>query len=338
MSDTSDGFTRFRKKSKAKSSKEVLNGFVDMMKQEMNLRSEDVQPSHSFWYHRPTKDFPPKSIRYPSDYDGSDRINIVCTQTELKPTEQKKLVQSWCELLPSLNKVEYIWFSSRTTQELFDAVCEMKSLKGLYIKWSGVKSIERIAKAQRLKYLHIGSSPSLSPLDPLHELPRLEWLELENIRACSDLTFTKNLTNLKGLSIAGDGNSIKYLKAKTLEPLTALQELYWLSLGAFMVEKDGLLPLSKLRKLKYLVLSNRYKMEDVAALAGSRPDIECPLFDPISGPYDIACKKCGERKLMLPTGKGKPWMCESCDSGRIEKHIKEFNEIVNQYLKWSTKS
>ena len=339
MTDKKDEFTLNREKSRAKSSKDVPQGFMDLMKQEMHLTSEDVQPSHSFWYHRPTKDFPPKSIRYPSNYDGSDRLNIVCTQTESRPSEQKKLVKSWCEALPSLDKVEYIWFSSRATQELFDAVCKMKSLKGLYIKWSGITSINNIIKLKKLKYLHVGSSPSLAPLDPLIQLPNLAWLELENIRACSDLSFIRNLVNLKGLSIAGDGNSIKYLKAKTLEPLTALQKLYWLSLETFMVEQDGLLPLAKLRKLKYLLISNKYKFEDVAALAGARPDVECDLFEPISDIYDfLACKKCGEHTMVLPTGKGKPWMCQNCDAKRIEKHINQFNEIANEYLKWSSKS
>ena len=189
MTDSKDEFTLFREKEKAKSSTEVLQGFKDLLMREMHLRSESVQPSHSFWYHHPTKDFSPKPVMYPSDYDGGDRINIVCTQTELKPSEQKKLVQSWCDALPSMDKIEYIWFSSRMTQELFDAVCEMRFLKGLYIKWSGIKSLNNIVYAKSLKYLHIGSSPSLSPLEPLSELLNLEWLELENIRGCSDLSF-----------------------------------------------------------------------------------------------------------------------------------------------------
>lgn len=176
----------------------------------------------------------------------------------------------------------------------------------------------------------------MAPLEPLNQLPNLEWLELENIKACSDLSFTKNLIKLKGLSIEGDGNSIRYLKAKTLEPLTALQELYWLSLGTVMVEQDGLLPLAKLRNLKYLFISNQYKFEEVAALAGARPDVECDLFEPVSGVYDFfACKKCGEHTMVLPTGKGKPWMCQTCDAEKIEKHIDQFNEIANEYLKWS---
>ncbi len=106
-----------------------------------------------------------------------------------------------------------------------------------------------------------------------------------------------------------------------------------------MVEQDGLSPLAKLRKLKYLVISNKYKFEDVAALAGERPDVECDLFEPVSGVYDFfACKKCGEHTMILPTGKGKPWMCQTCDAKKIEKHISQFNKIANEHLKWSSKS
>jgi len=106
-----------------------------------------------------------------------------------------------------------------------------------------------------------------------------------------------------------------------------------------MVEQDGLLPLAKLRKLKYLTISNKYKMEDVAALVGARPDIECDLFKPVSDVVDVfSCKKCGKHTMVLPTGKGKPLMCISCDEKRIKKHINMFNQIANEYSKWSTKS
>ncbi len=330
--DAKDEFTQFRENAMAKSSKDVLDGLKEQLREDMERRSEDIQPSHSFWYHRPTRDFPPKSIRYPEEYDGGDRINIVCTQTELKPTEQKKLVQAWCEALPGMDKVEYVWFSSRVNQQLFDAVCQMKSLKGLYVKWSGIKSIESIEQAQTLKYLHIGSSPAISPLTPLASLPLLEWLELENIRAASDLTFAADLIGLKGLSIAGDGHSPKYLNVDSLEPLQSLQNLHWLALNTVRVQRGGLLPLAKLNQLKYLFLSNKYQMEEVAALAGSRPDIECDLFQPVDGPCSfLACKTCGERSLMQLTGKGIPWMCQYCDTEKIQNHVEKFNFIASGY-------
>ena len=84
------------------------------------------------------------------------------------------------------------------------------------------------------------------------------------------------------------------------------------------------------------MISNKYKMEDVAALAGARPDIECRFFKPVSKlSHVFDCKKCGEHKMVLPTGKGMPFMCQSCDAKRIDDHIKRFNEIAKEYSTWS---
>ncbi|WVM88344.1 hypothetical protein UMZ34_19550 [Halopseudomonas pachastrellae] len=110
------------------------------------------------------------------------------------------------------------------------------------------------------------------------------------------------------------------------------------SVFAAAVEQDGLLPLAKLRKLKYLFISNKYKFEDVAALAGARPDLECDLFEPVSGVYDFfACKKCGEHTMILPIGKGSLG-CAKYVMPKNRKHINQFNKIANDHLKWSSKS
>jgi len=326
-----DEFTKFKESKEARSQCESFNSFLDTLREDMNIRSEDVQPSDGFWQHRPTIDFPPRAIRFPDDYNGEKNLNISCTQTDLTATQQKKLVTSWCEILPKLESVKFIWFSSRTTQEMFDTVTKMKNVEGVYIKWSGIKSIENIVNMPNLKYLHIGSTPSLSPLTPISKLNKLEWLELENIKACSDLTFLEGMHHLKGLSIEGDGNSSKYIKARSLEPLENLPNIYWLSLGAFMTEDGSLLPLSKMKSLKYLIISQKYKMEEVARLAGLRPDIECDAFDPISSIYDIGCNKCNERKMVLPTGKGKPFLCTFCETEKIEKHIKKFKSALSEH-------
>jgi hypothetical protein len=172
----------------------------------------------------------------------------------------------------------------------------------------------------------------LAPLDPLGELPELEWLELENIHATRDLGFLREFTNLKGLTIGGDSNSIKYLKAESLEPLENLRNLYWLSLPTFTTEDGSLMPLAKLGSLKYLSLSNKFKMEEFAKLAGARPDIDCDRLKPVSDILSyFTCKKCGGNKMVLLTGKGKPILCVDCDATRIARHIDAFNEIADQY-------
>ena len=44
-------------------------------------RSEIVEPGDSYWYHRPQRNFPPKAIQQPEDYDGGERLSLAITQT-----------------------------------------------------------------------------------------------------------------------------------------------------------------------------------------------------------------------------------------------------------------
>ncbi|MDX5299290.1 MAG: hypothetical protein LPK85_10120 [Gammaproteobacteria bacterium] len=338
MTDEKDEFTRYREQAQARTVQDTLASFLDKVLEITQANRADVNPSHGFWQYRPSADFPPRAIRFVQEYQGADRLQLACTQTDLKPAAQKKLVQDWCQVLPALDKVEYLWLTTRVPQELFDAAVRLKNLKGLYIKWSGIKNIESIAQAQKLRYLHIGSSPSLEPLSALAQLPHLEWLELENVRVCRDLSFVTTLAPLKGLAITGDLNSSKYLDVQTLTPLVAQRQLYWLRLSAVRAEDGDLLPLAKLRALKYLFLSNRYELDAFARLAGARPDLECDLLAPASEPTAMfACKKCGAKQMVMLTGKGEPWACLDCDARRIQRNAERFNEIAASYRFWSDK-
>lgn len=278
--------------------------------------SENVQPWHSFWYHRPTKNFPPRSIREPEQWEGGEHLSLAVTQTDLKPAEQKKLVQRWCALLPTLKDVRFLWFQSRVSPELFEAACQLPNLEGLYVKWSGIKNFRPIAQlGGTLRYLHMGSSPSLEPLDVLSELPLLEWLELENVRA-ADLGFVSSLKSLRGLGLHGDTNSLKALKVKSLAPLNGLDKLTWLSLSAIRTEDESLSPLATLPSLRYLLINNHFPWQEYAKLAGLRPDIDCDRFTPVSEPVNwTACKKCKEKTMVMLTGKG--MLCLGCDAAKL---------------------
>jgi hypothetical protein len=292
--------------------------------------SENVQPWHSLWYHRPTKNFPPRSIRDPEQWEGGERLSLACTQTELKPAEQKKLVQRWCALLPTLKDVRFLWLQSRVPPELFEAACQLPNLEGLYVKWSGIKDFTPIAQlAGSLRYLHMGSSPSLAPLEILSELPLLEWLELANVRAASQLEFTSALKNLRGLGIHGDTNSLKALKVKSLAPLAGLDNLTWLSLSAIRSEDESLAVLVTLPSLRYLLINNHFPWQEYAKLAGQRPDIECDRFTPVSEPVNwTACKKCKQKTMVMLTGKGIPMCCLKCDKLKLNAHQNNFIGIA----------
>jgi hypothetical protein len=144
----------------------------------MTLTADQIQ--YSFWAHRPEESFPPEAINSPSEYDGSSKLNLVCTQLDLSSYQQRKLVNEWCKLLPTLNSLHYLWFNSRTNQAMFEAACEITSLEGLFIEWSGIKDLTPLTNMNKLKYLHIGSSPSVESIVPLSSLDQLVVLHIEN--------------------------------------------------------------------------------------------------------------------------------------------------------------
>ena len=101
-------------------------------------------------------------------------------------------------MLPTLTNVKTLWFQSRTSQEMFEAACAVPNLEGLYIKWGALTDMTPVTQAQGLKALHIGGSPSMQHLEALTGLPKLQWLELENIKALADPAFVGQLTRLRG--------------------------------------------------------------------------------------------------------------------------------------------
>jgi hypothetical protein len=309
----------------SKDLREILQPLID----HQNLRSEIVEPGDSYWYHRPLRNFPPKTIQQPGDYDGGGYLSLGITQTGLKPAEQRALVQRWCALLPTLGDVRVLWFQSRVTQEMFEAACSMPSLEGLYIKWSGIEDLSPLAGLRNLSHFHLGGAPSAGPMETLCSLPKLVDLEIRKVRAAGDLAFLRGLPQLRALSLSGDSNSSKPLKIDTLTPIADLSQLERLVLSTVQVQ-DGLLsPLARLLKLRHLFLANRFPMEECARLAGRRPDILCDLFEPAAGPTNwLKCKTCKQKSMHMLTGKGKPFLCETCDAARLAKHIAEFRMIA----------
>lgn len=89
----------------------------------MTLSKDQIKTS--FWQHRPEANFPPPAVNYPEDYIQGSKLNLICTQLDLSSYQQKKYLDKWCQLLPELTTLRYLWFSSRTNQAMFEAACEV---------------------------------------------------------------------------------------------------------------------------------------------------------------------------------------------------------------------
>lgn len=201
----------------------------------------------SFWDYRPESDHPPQPIRTPEELRDSDTLAISCTQTDLPPSRQRALVREWCDLLPTLSGVRLLWLTSRVPQPLFDAACQAPRLEGLWVKWSGIKTIEALPSAPFLRHFHLGSSTALESIAPLQSCANLESVGLENIKRISKLDPLASLQRLEELSV--EGSTWTTQRVDTLTPIGALTELRYLGLANLRAADGTLRPLFKLRKL-----------------------------------------------------------------------------------------
>ena len=150
-------------------------------------------------------------------------------------------------------------------QDFFEAICEMKNLEGLYIKWGKVESVKSIPKLEKLKHLYFGSNPRLKSINGISKLENLITLELENFKNCTDLNKVNKLKSLQSLNIITsiDGPRVKF---ENLDFLSELLNLKVLALDVSLKEKriEPILELKNLEKL--WIPEHLYKKYDINEL------------------------------------------------------------------------
>jgi hypothetical protein len=201
-----------------------------------------------FWYWKPEHRFPPSAITRPDEYKGDDRLNVACTQTDLAAREQRALVRSWCDFLPTLKGLKLLWFSSRVNQDLFDAACQIPDLEGLHIKWSGIVDLSNIERSAALKYFHLGQSAQVKEIVPLGNGLNLRWLGLELLSRIRDLEPLARLIGLEGLSLEGSMSTA--WQVKSLAPVGFLTNLRYLSIANLRSDDKSLAGMFSLHHLE----------------------------------------------------------------------------------------
>jgi Leucine-rich repeat (LRR) protein len=191
------------------------------------------------------------TIVRPEEYKETKCLLLACTQIDdIKPTEQKKLVKKWCEILTTLEKVEYLTLCSRVPQDIFESVCLMPNLVGLNIKWSGIKDISSIVKLKNIRNFNLGSSTQVESIDILGEMSNLTFLRLENIKKISAIEVLSKLKNLIALWFGGSVWTTQIVE--TLEPLRNLQKLQFLSMSNLKTKDNTIKFLAEIKSLRYL--------------------------------------------------------------------------------------
>ena len=231
---------------------------------------------YGYWPHRQLSGEIPSAVRNADDYDGSRLLNIACTQTGLSSSKQRRLVENWVSVLPSVPATT-IMFSSKASQELFDAACRAPKLEALSIKWSSATSLQGILAAEKLRAFFLGSSPGVSDLQPLASLSDLTYLFIENVAAPVDLEFLRDLDGLKELGLSAARG--RRMEVVSLEPVASATQLEMLWLVSLKIINGGLRPLHSLHSLKSLRSTLRRGSQEFKDLCLAVPTLQ--YFQPV---------------------------------------------------------
>jgi hypothetical protein len=283
------------------------------------------EPVREFWARKAQRDITPDPIVSPDEYCGSEYLSISCTQTDLPVREQRKLVERWCELLPTLKHVRWLWFYSRVPQELFDAACRLEQLEALYFKWTGVTDFSSLTHCPKLKYLHIGSSASAKSIEPLGKLTQLKWLQIDNVKAATSVEPLSSLTNLEGLGFTG--SEFRRYTLESFDPLANLTKLQWLHLGAVHTKDLSLRAFAGLKDLQFLGVGNYFPVAELAWLSLQLDSSVCQWLNPYVRMHSsvFPCCKCKKNWKVKTSGKGSKLLCPTCDSVKLARHVARFN-------------
>lgn len=276
------------------------------------------------WEHR--NPIQPETISHPNELkEGQLDLRLAITQLNISSSDQKKLIDEWCSILPKLSSVKHIFFYSRINQKILDSVSKMEQLESVFIKWSGnsIKSYQSLEKLKSIKRLYLGNSTTLEELSFLNALDKLAWIEIHEQKNLKSLEGFENLKNLQGFIMSGGIHGKQ--KIESLEPLKGLIQLKYLGIASTYVESENLNPISGMINLEYLDLPIYYPMEEFAHIANALPNCDHGLKAYRENGF--TCSNCNKESMVNPMNKRSRQLCLNCDIDKIKELELKFEKL-----------
>jgi len=215
---------------------------------------------------------PNDTYELPQNVYEIERLSLnLSTLSKATDDERKILKKKWYPLLPTLSKLKYLWLSEKTSQKLFDDVCKIKSLEGLWLKWTAIEDLENIRQLENLKHLYIGPSTKIQSLTPLTELKNLATIHLEGLSLISDFSCLTTLTSIEGLKI--EGTMWKSQIIDTLKGFEKFKKLKYLSFINVVIADNDSSPIGHIKSLANLNMHHRWTKQDFQSLYNSLPNL-----------------------------------------------------------------
>lgn len=125
-----------------------------------------------------------------------------------------------------------------------------------------------------------------------------------------------------------EGDESNALKLDNLEPLKHLHHLVYLGLSHIKVLDDSLWPISELRGLKELLISNQFPTEEFAKLSVALPNTKCDKFSAF-----VRLPSLADGSDIMVIGKRKPFLNSKKDSSRMKKYEDRFRVLQETFKK-----
>lgn len=167
----------------------------------------------------------------PEEYAGQTTVAIGASQMDgLTGRQQARLLDDWSEFFAT--GPTDIWdlaFPMRMPKRLFDSLATQTQLRRLAVSWGVYDDLTALVGMGELLELELESATSVTTLEPLRALTRLESLDIGGAWRVHDYSAIGALTNLRQLSLGG--GSEKRQHVASLEFLVDLRQLARLQLS-----------------------------------------------------------------------------------------------------------
>lgn len=226
------------------------------------------------------------------------------------------------ELLKSFFNLTNLWIHS-VNQKEFNAILSLVNPKTLHIEAMRVDDLSTLTSLKDVEILALNWNTKAQSLWDLSQNTSLKLLSIIDFSKLNDISPIQNSASVESLQLAGGmWNS---LNLHTLNPLRHLENLKFLSLSSIRVKDESLEPLSELKGLEILVISNQFPTEEYARLSVTLPNTKCDYFKPYIRHRFVQ----GEDVLVV--GKRKPHLNSKVDGEKIRKYEEQFKAYQEKH-------
>lgn len=222
--------------------------------------------------------------------------------------------------------VKNVWIVGANDKELTKILNLIKP-KYLNLYQVLVKDLSTLEKLENTETIILTWNTKATKLWAIEKNEKLRTLEITDFSKIADIGQLALATQLTSLIIGGGID--KKMKIKNLLPLSGLKNLRYLALSNLKVEDDSLAPIGELGNLSDLEISNQFETREFAWLANKLKQTNCTMFR-ATNPCNIIGTDGQTVWDTMVTGRKKPFLLSTKDKDKITKYHRDFELLKSE--------